>query len=440
MAFTMQVKRLLQDELCYEVKIRGIATGTVDEMRHSLAMALRLEKSGGSIRYPTYPFSIQEDIEAVEKKLSDLAPLVDDFSGDASSSAFGKLQSRLSHVLNRIDHIATDGPEAQKRSELLARTLSLLDSLERKSGQSNKTDIPPQLAALDLPNVTTTPQPIRRSSGINDTSFHGNNFKQILPIKWNLKFSGDKKGLSLNSFLERVEELRIARHVSKDILLESGIDLFEGRAYQFYLAYRDEVETWDDFVTLLREEYLSPSYNEKLLKEITKRTQGPDESIGIYLAVMAGYFNRMTCPVSEEVKMKIILRNIAPFYQNHLALVEVKSLSHLRELCRRLEVSKESVENFVTPSRRNCCLEPDLAYIEVENSVDSIASTSKTDNTVDKSATSMIVCYRCGTPGHKAIGCTSVQGKFCYRCKKEGYTVRNCPNCVRKGNDSRRVQ
>lgn len=439
MACSMQVRRLLQDELCYELKIRGIATGTVDEMRHSLAMAVRLEKSGGSIRYPTYPFSVQEDIDAVGKKLSDLAPLVDDFSGEASSSAFSKLQSRLSHVLNRIDHIEADGPEAKKRSELLAKTLSLLDLLERKSGHSNRTDIPPQLAALDLPSVTTTPQPIRRSSGINDTSLHSN-FKQILPIKWNLKFSGDKKSISLNSFLERVEELRIARHVSKDILLESGIDLFEGRAYQFYLAYRKEVGTWDDLVALLREEYLSPSYNEKFLQEITKRTQGPDESIGIYLAVMAGYFNRMTCPVSEEVKMKIILRNIAPFYQNHLALVDVKSLSHLRELCRRLEVRKESVENFVTPSRRNCCLEPDLAYIEVENSVDSIASTSRTDNALGKSGTSNIVCYRCGNPGHRAIGCTSVQGKFCYRCKKEGYTVRNCPTCVRKGNESRCAQ
>lgn len=439
MAYVMQVKRLLQDELCYELSIRGIATGTVDEMRHSLAMALRLEKSGSSIRYPNYPFTVQEDIEAVEKKLTDLAPLVNEFSGEPASSAYSKFQTRLSHVLNRIDHIEADGPEAKKRSELLARTLSLLDSLERKTGKSVNADIPSQLAALDISNVTTTPKPIRRSSGLNDTSVHSNIFKQILPNKWNLKFSGDKKGLSLNSFLERIEELRIARHVSKEVLFESGIDLFEGRAYQFYLAYREEVSTWDEFVTLLREEYLSPTYNEKLLQEITKRTQGPDESIGIYLAVMSGYFNRMTCPLSEEVKMKIILRNIAPFYQNHLALVDVKSLSHLRELCRRLEVRKESVENFVTPSKRNFCLEPDLAYVEVDNSVESIASTSTVDKSVDKGYTSNITCYRCGNSGHKAIGCTSIKGIFCYRCKKDGYTVRNCPNCIRKGNGSGRV-
>lgn len=97
------------------------------------------------------------------------------------------------------------------------------------------------------------------------------------------------------------------------------------------------------------------------------------------------------------------------------------------------------MENFVTPSKRNFCLEPDLAYVEVENSVESIASNSTVDKWLDKGYTSNITCYRCGNSGHKAIGCTSIKGIFCYRCNKDGYTVRNCPNCVRKGNGSGRV-
>lgn len=435
MSHKMQVNRLLQDELTYELQLRGIATGTVEEMRHSLAMAIRLEKSGDSVMYPKYPFTAQEDVLAVENKLVDLEPLVNDFTDKSSSTLYSKLESRLSHVLNRIDHIDANGPEGQKRSELLAKTLSLLDLLQNKG--CGKISTPTSLAVLGS-NVLPNLPPIRRSSGIDDTHLQSPYFKQILPNKWGLKFSGDKKGISLNAFLERVEELRIARHVSKETLLESGIDLFEGRAYQFYVAYRDEISSWDEFVNLLREEYLSPNYNEKLLEEIKKRTQGADESIGIYLAVMSGYFKRLTCPVSEEIQLKIIMRNIAPFYQSQLALVNIMSFGHLRELCRRLEARKESVESFVAPSRRSCSLEPDLAYVQFDTlDIADVASSSAVAGTKCEVPLDNLVCYRCGQPGHKAIGCLLVKGKFCYRCRKDGVTVKTCPNCKPKGNGQR---
>lgn len=52
--------------------------------------------------------------------------------------------------------------------------------------------------------------------------------------------------------------------------------------------------SWNDFVKLLKEEYLLPTYNQKLLDEISMRAQD----------------------------------NIAPFYQNQL---ELKSISELRD-------------------------------------------------------------------------------------------------------------
>lgn len=90
----------------------------------------------------------------------------------------------------------------------------------------------------------------------------------------------------------------MARHVSKDILLESGNDLFEDHAYQFYIACQSKVVSWDHFVTLLRDVYLSANYYEKLLEEIKKRTKGPDESIGIFIVVMTSYFSRLINPIS----------------------------------------------------------------------------------------------------------------------------------------------
>lgn len=75
------------------------------------------------------------------------------------------------------------------------------------------------------------------------------------------------------------------------------------------------MSSWDEFVVVLKEEYLSPNYNEKLFEEINKRTQGPDEPIGVYIAVMLRYFKGLSYNISEETKLKILLRNIAPFYR-----------------------------------------------------------------------------------------------------------------------------
>lgn len=436
----MQVNRLGQDELNYELKIRGIATGTVDSMRHNLAMAIRLEKSGESVRYPEYPFQPDEDLLAVKAKLEDLEAAVGSFRNSSTSGSFMKYQSKLLHVLGRLDHISVEESDDKsiKRSVLLAKALELMGTLESKAEHFEKNrSTPPQLGLLEThPESETTTDfiqnidPQRRSSEMNPSSV---TIKPILPNRWDCKFSGDKKGMSLSAFLEKIDELRISRNVSKEILLHSGIDLFTGRAYQFYLAYRNEVSSWDEFVALLREEYQSADYNEQLFEEIRRRTQGPDESIGIYLAIMTGYFKRLTCPISEDVKLRILMRNIAPFYQSQLGLVDVTCVNHLRELCRKLEERKQSVEKFSAPIKKSVALEPDLAYVSLSETNELVGT--ETPSSTEKK---ILVCYRCNKPGHKAIGCMERGEKFCFKCKKKGVTVRTCPNCKQQGNDPRR--
>lgn len=431
--YKIDPNRLDKNELSYELRIRGIATGTVESMRSSLSMARRMEKSGDSFSYPAYPFAADEDIAEVKSKLVDLGQGVNDFNNSSTSGQFYKFQTKLYHVLHRIDHIPDDHTE---RPGLLASVLSLLQELHNRAEQYEKTPAgPPE---LELFNASTS-SPVTRGQGMSIATgnIDQSEIKTILPNKWNLKFAGDRKGLSLSAFLERVEELRVARNVSKKTLLESGIDLFGGRAYQFYLAYRNQVSTWDEFVVLLKEEYLSANYNEKLFEEIKRRTQGPDESIGVYVAVMMGYFNRLTCEVSEEVKLKILLRNIAPFYQHQLSLVNVDTIAELRRLGKRLEASKEAVQDYIPPSRKTSILEPDLAYIEAESSLNNCELSTSVAGGISQALPNNIVCYRCNQQGHMAKGCPQKRNKFCYRCKKEGFTVKTCPQCNKQGKDKR---
>jgi hypothetical protein len=117
--------------------------------------------------------------------------------------------------------------------------------------------------------------------------------QQIPVCKWGITFSGKVLEMSVNSFLERVEEYRVARGVSTHELLASAIDLLEGPALIWYRSVRSTVHSWEEFVRLIRLEYLPFDYEHELWSEIRHRVQGAEESVGAYFACMINLFNRL---------------------------------------------------------------------------------------------------------------------------------------------------
>ncbi|KAG5870057.1 hypothetical protein JTB14_004484 [Gonioctena quinquepunctata] len=227
----------------------------------------------------------------------------------------------------------------------------------------------------------------------------------IPPHKWNIqKFTGDSKGTSVTAFFEIFDVLRVARNVPKVILFDSGMDLFANWAYQFYKDCRSRVNNWDEL-----------------------------ESIGVHLAVMASYFNRLGCPMTEEAKLNVITRNLHPFYQDRLREPLPIDLSELRTICRRMESRKDLINCYVEPSsRRANVLEKDLAFVELEEINALEVATAQQAYTSNQAK--QIVCYRCNSPGHKTIGCAMPRRLQCFGCRKEGFTKNNCQNCSTEGN------
>lgn len=452
MARKMQINRLDKDELEYELKIRGVGLGNCEEMRRRLSSVLQMEKDGNSFKYPAYPYKFEQDSEAVQKKLEDMVEMVERFNNARNSGEAQKLQTKFSHVFGRLDNMdAESNSELQdEKSNLLARALSLLEKFNLKISEFEKKanqPVPPRLNLLESQVGAHTFQEglvdVSRSSALDDvvqprTAVNtGVTSKTIPPHKWDLKkFAGDVKGMSINAFFERVEELRLARNVSKDTLLDAGIDLFTDKAYQFYKDCRSRVSNWDELVEEFREEYLSANHNDTLFEELQKRTQHPSETIGVYLAVMSSYFNRLGCPISEGAKLSIVLKNLHPFYQDRLRDPLPTTMSELRSICRRMEARRDVMNSYVEPSsRRGNILEKDLAFVEVTEDISSLNVTPTAVGANKKE----IVCFRCKKPGHKAIGCAMPGTKHCFKCNREGYTVRNCPNCTKQGNGPRRT-
>lgn len=437
------VNRLEKDELEYELKIRGIGVSTVDEMRQRLSLALRYEKSGDSLKYPPYPFKFEEDFDAIEKKFEEVRNLIDVLDNGKSSNEAVKLRTKVNHVLGRIDNMNTDdADEKKKREDLVVRALTLLEDFDQKIEDNEKkikeVDAPAGLSILEgglaaaafQENIRNVPR-----SSLHEDTADTSQLKMIPPHKWDLeKFTGTSRSISVTAFFEKIEELSTARRVPKSVLFESGYDLFGDKAYQFYKDCRNRVNSWDELMEEFRREYLPAHHRDVLFEELRRRTQHSSETIGVYLAVMGSYFNRLRCSTSEEAKMAIILKNLHPYYQDRLRDPLPRTLDDLRAVCRRIEAMRDSINNYVEPttSRRANILERDLAYVDTADQRDNGPAQCSSGTRVKKP----ILCWNCKREGHRAIDCTSEKKIYCYGCRKEGVTKKTCDRC-NKGNGER---
>lgn len=423
----MEINRLSKDELTYELRIRGIKEeSTVDVMRQVLRMALKLEKQSSFVA-PSHPFSFAEDKTAIEEKIVELSALIETFAKPKTSTTFKRISSKLSHLYSRVSRcVPKTEEETAERSVLLGSVLSLCARLSAKAKSAAKMSSTQIEVSSQLVPSSEDSEESEDDQGLPSPSAHSTRVSPnpsstnvVIPVsRWNLKFSGDLRGMSINAFLERAEELRVARGVSYETLFSSTIDLLEGHALVWFRANRRKIHSWHELCLALREEFQPVDYDEKLLDEVKRRTQGIDEPIGIYLAVMTNLFARFNTPVPEQLQLKILRRNILPYFQAQLGLVDVPTVGALLYACRRLEANRTSIEAYIPPPSRIKSLEPDLAYMDVSPSVSAVEPV-KTQRK----------CWNCGEIGHLSIVCRAPKRRHCYRCGKPHVTVNTCPAC-----------
>lgn len=160
--------------------------------------------------------------------------------------------------------------------------------------------------------------------------------------------------------MEEVEEYRKSRKASKEQLYASTRDLFSGDALRVYNLFKQQALDWDGWVRLMKEEFVPDT--EASWKQILSRTQGICETIGLYVATMSSLFDRMPTLVPDVLRMQVLMRNILPFLQERLTLVEVKTPFELIEPCREIEQTRANIESYKPPRVGDLSLEPDLSF------------------------------------------------------------------------------
>lgn len=232
----LEADGLTADELLYELNYRGIKgmeQRPEEELRRILRPLLKLERDSKSLTYPAYVVEPAQELDALDRKVLGLQLNVAS-SDTVDVPRAEQTKARVYHILNRLNRIPTDGLTAEqitKRSDMLATTLSQLDRLNTISSpespllHDSTRNVPEFLPFLQS---TQFPPPQR--------------FQPV--SKWQLKFRGDDKSMTVHSFLERVNELRVARGLTEAQLFDSAIDLFEGKALLWFRSNRDVFNDW----------------------------------------------------------------------------------------------------------------------------------------------------------------------------------------------------
>ena len=238
----MNIVYLKKEMLINELVIRGVvvdASKTVDTLRSTLRPLLKLEKTG-AFNLPPYKLKFEDEKLQIRTYLDEASEAISNLGGEGVQNRFLSTQSRLVHLLNRVNRIplaSLSSEEQAERADLLVGVLSALDALESASRQDPELSQQFQDADQHVPPQNSPPP--HGSPHFHSTQNPGPSqfpVLQTLPApkplcveKWNLKFTGDNKKLSVHNFLERVDELRSARHVTTRQLFDSAIDLFQGK-------------------------------------------------------------------------------------------------------------------------------------------------------------------------------------------------------------------
>lgn len=333
MAYTIKYLSLQKAELEYEVLLRGGSSGSVQELRSQIA---KFSTPAEDILESHLDPSV--DLVAVKESLQKSQTMIVSLKSRFDKNLFLRTENLLHHIYHRANRISNVDPSL---ADQYKHNCALFNNQYRDIMAMKPHSAPESPSEPDTAPVTC------------ERSLNSDLAK--------LKYSGKTCVLS---FIQRVDEFVCARNIGKDRLLKFAYEIFTDDALHWFRCIKEKVRTWDEVVSLLRQDFGQRDYDYRLLAEIRSRTQGELENITIYLSIMHGLFSRLTKPLSEQDKLEIILHNIRPCYASTLAAYpDISDLDTLKRICSNFETIYSRQSLFHEPPRATSeTLAPEFAY------------------------------------------------------------------------------
>lgn len=398
----MEPNYLKVNELTYEVAIRGHSARDIDQKRKILRACLRKESQTKIEPVFSSVYSFENDVSEIIDTIKDIKSLLDN-PPEGDSTLLVRLQTRLIHISGRVNRLlpaAAKSEQADRKDQLVTEVLILEGDLAEKLNVTTNFES----------DISQTPILVQPSIPRSDTSSSVNKV-----YKWGVSFTGQESPDQIFEFLTRIEELRIARGLTKADLLQSAVDIFKGTALLWYRAIKPSVHSWDQLVELLEKEFLPSHLDFTIWDKIRSYKQSVNQKSSIFIATMEALFARLHTVPSESVRLDQIMYNLHPYFSERLALHNVTSIAQLSELCRKLEDTKAKI---VSSNPRNNYLHltelPTKSYKRIK-------------------------CWNCDQFDHTFLNCSQPKKLFCHYCGMKNVIIKNCPRCWSKKQCASRV-
>lgn len=411
-----KVVHLHKDEITHELTIRNLPVNPLSR-RTSLCQALKhtakLARKGSLLVADLIQGDLASEIGVCKRKAEELEQAL---QGELSGAAVDRLTSRCRYLICRLSRL---GEESEGARELITELKSMLSTLQENNSSPSGSD--DDQSSLD-DHIRVVREVIYKA----DKTFNINSL--------NLKFKGDT---CVRTFLLRLEELRMARNISEAQILRGFPEILEGPALSWFRTNRNNFNSYKEVVAALKDDFDIPDLDHLLLKEIRSRTQAKSETIVFFVSTVLGMFERLSREIPDAEKLDILIRNIRPEYSRDLALQDIRTISQLKSLCKRIELAQVKSKQFrepgtsghgghtsVVPTRSfETQNKPQTRYPGKTSTVRNFAVASVNPNTSKQS------CFRCGMTNHATSFCKKSREIVCFRCGEKGVRTPECSKC-----------
>lgn len=447
MSYPIKFLSLQKAELQYEVELRGGVGESVQELRKQIVKLSQLLPSEDILESHLDPVDdLKEAKESLLKSQSNLTNL----KSRIDKNLLSRTETLLHHIYHRINRIEV----IEEVRDLHKVCTSSLNS---------------QLKELStLKPSSSNPKPL---TSVTDTTIDPSTLsvtceRSVFAEITKLKYSGKT---CVHSFIQKVEEFVQARGISFEKILSLAYEIFTDDALHWFRYNKNRINSWHELCVLLKEDFSSNDYDYRLMSEIRSRTQGDQENITIYFAIMHGMFSRLSKSLSENDKLDILMHNIRPCYANTLAASPcIKSIDDLKSVCRNYETIKSRFSQFHEPPKlTSSTLAPEFAYksdlnytkfnqqpkynnynkpynqknnyIYTPKHNSNYKETFNSDNTnlskdngiaaISTEVPRTVFCPRCRSNSHSLGACRQKRFPICFRCGKKDVRYPDCPDC-----------
>lgn len=424
--------------------------------RHSLILLEKLTEVYSRVQVNGNTEILNNPNETVDSLIDDPIPLLPQITDLNINTVEPPIQNKMDEdqIDNLISFLSHPQPKvtfAAQPSTSESKPLELKDKVSSPMPLNNDpvnhfSNTVPMQSSPKLPDIENIRHhqpfknfefehlPMTHLSNLRPVILRENTERFVNVSSWNLHFNGESG--SVLEFLQRVEEFRLSRSVSKDQLFRAVPELLRGTALNWFRS--ENIQNWDELVEKLKAYFLPYDYEFSLNEEIRKRSQGPQEKVIVYIASMQNLFNRLTNKPSEKTRVALIRRNLLPYVQNALALQTIDTVEQLTRFCRSVEETALRAQQYCPPSTNyRSLLEPQLAYRKSSagNQAPGIADVSGTRPFIAsmENINSQKPCWNCGTTGHCFRKCSAPRRKFCYKCGFKNVMIKDCPKCQGNG-------